>query len=74
LSSDSAEQLCGPSAVLLCSWVFAVFVYWGIVSLPCLFLWGKVRVPSADSLLSAYYDGLLIVFQFFSIVRMLLTG
>jgi hypothetical protein len=51
-----------------------VFVYWGIVSLPCLFLWGKVRVPSADSLLSAYYDGLLIVFQFFSIVWMLLNG
>jgi hypothetical protein len=40
------------------------------------FIWGKVRDPSAGSLLSTCYDGLLIVFQFCSVVWlwMLLTG
>jgi hypothetical protein len=40
------------------------------------FLWGKVRDPSASSLLSACYAGLLIIFQFCSIFRlwMLLTA
>jgi hypothetical protein len=41
-----------------------------------LFLWGKVRDPSASSLLSTCYDCLLIVFQFWGVVWlwMLLTG
>jgi hypothetical protein len=40
------------------------------------FLWGKVRDPSASSLLSACYAGLLTVFQFWNVVWlwMLLTG
>jgi hypothetical protein len=40
------------------------------------FLWGKVRDPSASFLLSVCYAGLLIVFQFCSVVWlwMLLTG
>jgi hypothetical protein len=32
------------------------------------FLWGKVRDPSAGSLLSVCYVGLLIVFQFCNVV------
>jgi hypothetical protein len=40
------------------------------------FIWVKVRDPSASSLLSTCYDGLLIVFQFCSVVFLwvLLTG
>jgi hypothetical protein len=34
LSSYSGDQLCSPPAILLWSWVFSVFVYWGLVSLP----------------------------------------
>jgi hypothetical protein len=39
-------------------------------------LWGKVRDPSAGSLVSACYAGLLIVFQFYKVVWLwlLLTG
>jgi hypothetical protein len=49
-----------------------MLVYWGLVSLP---LWGKVRYPSASSLLSACYVGLLTVFQLCNVVWlwMLLT-
>jgi hypothetical protein len=40
------------------------------------FLWGKVSDPSAGPLLSACCDGLLIIFQFCSVILlwMLLTG
>jgi hypothetical protein len=34
LSSGSGDQLCGPPAILLWSWVLAVLVYWGLVTLP----------------------------------------
>jgi hypothetical protein len=55
--------------------VFTVLVYWGLLCLTP-FLWGKVRAPSSSPLLSACFDGLLIVFQFCSVVClwMLLTG
>jgi hypothetical protein len=41
-----------------------VLVYWGLFLCLALFLWGKVRDPSASSLLSACCAGLLIVFNF----------
>jgi hypothetical protein len=34
LSLGSGDQLHGPLAILLWIWVFAVLVYWGLVSLP----------------------------------------
>jgi hypothetical protein len=34
LSSGSGYQFCSPSAVLLWSWLFAVLIYWRLVSLP----------------------------------------
>jgi hypothetical protein len=55
---------------------FTVLDYWGLISLPCPFLWGKVSDPSASPLLSACCGGLLIIFQFCSVIWlwMLLTG
>jgi hypothetical protein len=75
LSSGSRDQLCCPPTVLLWSWVFTVLVYWGLVSLPHPLSWVKVRDPSVDPLLSACCGGLLIVFQFSSVIWlwMLLT-
>jgi hypothetical protein len=64
LSSGSGDLLCSLPAVWLWSWVFVVLVYWGLVSLPPPFLWGKVSELLAGPLLSACGDGLLIVFQF----------
>jgi hypothetical protein len=54
--------------VLLLSWVFAVLVYWGLFLCLAPFLWDKVSDLSASTLLSACCDGLLIVFQFCSVV------
>jgi hypothetical protein len=68
LSSGSKEQLCSPSIILFWSWVFAVLIYWGLFLSLAPFLWCKVSYLSASSLLSACYDGLLIFFQFCSIV------
>jgi hypothetical protein len=68
LFSGSGNQLYSSVAVLLWNWVFAVLVYWGLVFLPCPFLWGKVSDPSAGPLLSACCDGLLIVFQVCSVI------
>jgi hypothetical protein len=64
LSSGSGDQLCSLPAVVLWSWVFAVLVCWGLISLPCPFLWGKVSYPSAGPLLSVCCDVLLIFFNF----------
>jgi hypothetical protein len=75
LFSGSGDQLCSSPDILL--WrIFAVLVYWGLVSLPCPLSLGKVSDPSAGPLLSAYCDGLLIIFQFCSVVClwMLLPG
>jgi hypothetical protein len=62
------NQLYSPPAVLLWSLVFTVLDYWGLVSWPHPFFWGKVSDTSASPLLSACYDGLLIIFQFLSVV------
>jgi hypothetical protein len=48
--------------------VFTVLDYWGLVSLPHPLSLGKVSDLSSGTLLSACRDGLLIVFQFCSIV------
>jgi hypothetical protein len=52
-----------------------VLVYWGLFLCLTPFLWGKVSDLSAGPLLSACCDGLLIVFQFYSVIWlwMLLT-
>jgi hypothetical protein len=70
LSSGSRNHFCSPPAILLWSWVFTVLVYWGPISLPC-----PVSL-SAGPLLSTCFGGLLIVFQFCSVVCLwiLLTG
>jgi hypothetical protein len=75
-SSGSGDQLCGPPALLLCSWVFSVLVYWGLVSLPHAPSLGQGQSSAISSLLSACYGGLLVVFQFCNIIwlRMLLAG
>jgi hypothetical protein len=64
LSSGSREQLCNPPVMgfgvrfSLCWFIGAFFL--------CLspYLWGKVRDPSAGSLLSPCYAGLLMFFNF----------
>jgi hypothetical protein len=73
LSSGSRDQLCSPPVVLLWSWVFAVLVYWGLVSLPCPLSLGQGQLAPCCQCVC---DGLLIVFQFCSVVWlwMLLTG
>jgi hypothetical protein len=63
LSSGSGNQLCSPPAVLLWNWGFAVLFNWGLLSLLCSFLWGKVSNLSAGPLLLACCDSLLFVFQ-----------
>jgi hypothetical protein len=66
------NQLCRSPAVLLWSWVFTVFDYWGLVSLACPFSLGQsqwsISWPPAVSVL--------IVFQFCTVIWlwMLLTG
>jgi hypothetical protein len=69
-SSAAHQQSCFGVGFLLFWFIGSLFF--------CLapFLWGKVRDMSASSLMSACYDGLLIVFQFCSVVWlwMLLTG
>jgi hypothetical protein len=69
-SSVAHQPFCFVAGCLLCWFIGG--------SLPCLtpFLWGKVGVPSAGSLLSACYDGLLIAFQFFRAILLwvLFTG
>jgi hypothetical protein len=67
-SSGSGDQLCGPPALLLCSWVFSVLVYWGLVSLPHAPSLGQGQSSAISSLLSACYGGLLVVFQFCNII------
>jgi hypothetical protein len=67
-SSGSRDQLCSSPAVLHWSWVFTGLDYWGLVSLPCPFPWVKVSDLSAGLLLSACCHGLLIIFQFCSVV------
>jgi hypothetical protein len=62
------NQLHSPPVVLIWRWVFTVLDYSGLVSLPLPLLWSKVNNPSAGSLLSTCCDGLLIVFQFCSVV------
>jgi hypothetical protein len=76
LSSGSREQICSPPAILLWSWVFAVLVYWGLVSLSHSLSLGQGQRSSDGSLLSACYSGLLTVFQFCSVIWlwMLLAG
>jgi hypothetical protein len=76
LSSGSRDQLCSLPAVLLWSWVFAVLVYWGLFSVPCPLSLGQGQWSISWPLLSACCDGLLIVFQFCSVIWlcMLLTG
>jgi uncharacterized protein YjeT (DUF2065 family) len=62
-NSSSAHQLfCFGVEFSLCWFIEGLFL--------CLapFLWGKVRDLSASSLLSVCYDGLLIVFQYCSII------
>jgi hypothetical protein len=62
LSSGSGDQLWTPPVILFWSWVFALLVFWGPVSLPQ-DLWGKV-----SDLLSVCCDALLIIFQFCSVL------
>jgi hypothetical protein len=60
LSSGSGDQLCGPLAVLLWSWVFAVLVYWGLVSLPHALSLGQAQISvsqfSVVSMLCCFSD------------------
>jgi hypothetical protein len=60
LSSGSRDQLCGPRTVLFWSWVFAVFVYWSLVSLPHPLSLGQgqwsVSWPPAVSVLCWFAD------------------
>jgi hypothetical protein len=74
LSSGSGDQLCSSPAVLLWCWVFAVLVYWGLISLLHSLSLGQGQW-SVSLVLSEYCDGLLIVFQFCSVIWlwMLLT-
>jgi hypothetical protein len=76
LSPVSEDQFYSSPAVLIWSWVFAVLVYWDLFLCPALFLWGKVSDTSAGPMLSACCDGLLIIFQFCSVVWLwlLFTG
>jgi hypothetical protein len=62
------SQLCSPPAILFWSWVLTVLVYWVLVSFLAPFLWDKASDLSASPLLSACCDGLLIIFQFCSVV------
>jgi hypothetical protein len=73
LSSGSRDQLCSPPAG---SWVFIVLDYWELVYLPHSLILGQGQNLSAGPLLSACCDGSLIIFQFFSVVciLILLTG
>jgi hypothetical protein len=45
-----------------------VYDYWGLISLLHPLSLRKVSGPSADPLLSASFDGLLIIFQFCNVV------
>jgi hypothetical protein len=60
LSSGSGDQLCGPLAILLWSWVLAVLVYWGLVTLPCTLSLGQgqrsISQLSAVSILCWFVD------------------
>jgi hypothetical protein len=75
VSSGTREQLCRPPAVLLWTWLFSVLDYWGLVSLPRPLSLGQGQW-SISGLMDACCDGLLIIFQFCSVVWlwMLLTG
>jgi hypothetical protein len=77
ISSPSSEILSSACSRQSCFGVgFSVLVYWGLFLCLTPFLWGKVIDPSAGSLLSACYAGLLTVFQFCNIIWlwMLLSG
>jgi hypothetical protein len=71
LSSGFGYHLCSPPPIMLCTWIFAVLVYWGLILYIAPFLWGKVSDSSAW-----HYDDLLIIFQLCNVVWlwMLLTG
>jgi hypothetical protein len=60
LFSGSGDQLCGPLAILLWSWIFAVLVYWGLVSFPHALSLGQGQRPvswlSAVSVLCWFAD------------------
>jgi hypothetical protein len=56
LSSGSKDHFCGPPAILLWSWFFAVFVYWGLISLPRLLSMGQGQ-RSVSWLSAVCYDG-----------------
>jgi hypothetical protein len=60
LSSGSRDLLCNSPAALLCSWVFTVLVYWGLVSLPHPLSLGQVQwsvsQPPAVSMLWWFAD------------------
>jgi hypothetical protein len=70
------NQLCSPPSVLLWSWVFTALDYWGLVSLPCPLSLGQGQWSDSPPLLSTCCDGLLIIFQFCSVVWLwlLLSG
>jgi hypothetical protein len=74
--SVSREQLFGPPAILLWTWVFSVLLYWALVSLPLSLSLGQGRRSVNQLSASVCYAGLLIVFQFWNInwLWLLLTG
>jgi hypothetical protein len=71
------NQLCNLAAILLYSWVFPVFVYWGLVSLPwLLFLeqgqWFFYRPPAVNMLWwFAVYFSILLCHLTFNVVHWL---
>jgi hypothetical protein len=76
LPSGFRVQLCSPPAILLWSWVFAVLVYWGLLSLPRLLSLGQgqwsVSQPLAVSMLWWFADCFLLLQC--RLIWMLLTG
>jgi hypothetical protein len=70
ISSVAHQLSCFGVGFLLC-WITGVLFLWLTP-----FLWGKVSDPSASPMLSACCDGLLIIFQFCSVLWLwvLLTG
>jgi hypothetical protein len=60
LSSSSGDDLCSPPDIQLWSWVFAVLVYWGLVTLPHTLSLGQgqrsLSWPPAASVLRWFAD------------------